>query len=112
MEQAPYGHTGLLLALEEQLYPVQTIVLRCEADALPDWHQRVGEPYAPRRLVFAIPNGARGLPGALAERRPQGRAVAYVCEGTRCSPPVTSLAALRETLEQSEASLRSTAAGG
>ncbi|MCA1804141.1 MAG: hypothetical protein LC646_01990, partial [Xanthomonadaceae bacterium] len=80
-------------------------LLRCAADALPDWHQRAGEPYAPRRMVFAIPNDARNLPGALAERRPQGRAVAYVCTGSHCSAPITSLAQLRATLEQSEAHL-------
>ncbi len=105
IQNGPYGHTSLLLALEETLFPVQTILLRCEADALPDWHQRAGEPYAPRRMVFAIPNDARDLPGALAERRPQGRAVAYVCAGSHCSAPITSLAQLRETLEQSEARL-------
>jgi uncharacterized protein YyaL (SSP411 family) len=103
ISNSPYGHTSLLLALEETLFPVQTILLRCAADALPDWHQRAGEPYAPRRMVFAIPNEARDLPGALAERRPQGRAVAYVCEGSHCSAPITSLAQLRATLEQSEA---------
>ncbi len=111
IENAPYGHTGLLLALEEQLFPVQTIVLRSSADALPDWHQRAGEPYAPRRMVFAIPNDAKGLPGALAQRKPQGQAVAYVCEGTHCSAPITSLAALQQTLEQSEARLARPAAG-
>jgi uncharacterized protein len=105
IQNGPYGHTSLLLALEETLFPVQTILLRCAADALPDWHQRAGEPYAPRRMVFAIPNDARDLPGVLAERRPQGRAVAYVCTGSHCSAPITSLAQLRETLEQSEARL-------
>ena len=103
VQDAPYGHTGLLLALEEQLFQVQTILLRCAADALPDWQRRAGEPYAPRRMLFAIPNEARDLPGALAERRPQGRAVAYVCAGSQCSPPITRLAQLRATLEQSEA---------
>ncbi|MCW9058514.1 MAG: thioredoxin domain-containing protein [Gammaproteobacteria bacterium] len=105
IQNGPYGHTSLLLALEETLFPVQTILLRCAADALPDWHQRAGEPYAPRRMVFAIPNDARDLPGALAERRPQGRTVAYVCTGSHCSAPITGLAQLRETLEQSEARL-------
>jgi uncharacterized protein YyaL (SSP411 family) len=105
IQNGPYGHTGLLLALEETLFPVQTILLRCAADALPDWHQRAGEPYAPRRMVFAIPDDAHDLPGALAQRKPRGQAVAYVCTGSQCSPPLTSLAQLCASLEQSEARL-------
>ncbi len=103
VESSPYGHTGLLLALEEQRFPLQIIILRCAADALPDWHQRAGEPYAPRRMVFAIANDVSDLPGSLAQRKPQGTAVAYVCEGNQCSPPITQLASLMQTLEQSQA---------
>ena len=103
MENGPYGYTGLLLALEEQLNPVQTIVLRCDAAALPDWQQRAGEPYAPRRMVLAIPNDAAELPGALGLREARGSAVAYVCSGGQCSPPISHLAELMQTLEQSQA---------
>ena len=103
MENAPYGHTALLLALEEYLNPVQTILLRCDADAIEDWHHRAGEPYAPRRMVFAVPNDARNLPGSLAEREPRGKAVAYVCSAMSCSRPIDSLAELIEFLKQSEA---------
>ena len=47
-------------ALEEQVTPPQTLILR-------------------------------GAPGVLAHCRPQGEAVAYLCQGGRCSAPITTL---------------------
>ena len=50
--------------------------------------------YAPRRMVFAIPDDATGLPGALAAKAPREGTVAYLCEGPQCSAPVDDLARL------------------
>ena len=99
LQDSPYGHTGLLLALEETLYPVETVVIRGERD-LQAWQAAAGAGYAPRRMVFAIPDSATGLPGLLAERTPaaNGGGVAYVCSGTSCQPPVTDLEALQREL--------------
>lgn len=100
MQQGPYGHTGLLLALEEQLNPLQVIVIRGRPDALAEWQSAVAGDYAPRRLLFTIPDDATGLPGLLAERRPMDTTVAYVCSGMSCRPPVTSLMELETLLNQ------------
>jgi hypothetical protein len=89
----PYGHASLLDALEEQLPPGETVVLRGRGEALTDWHRRAVGRYAPRRLTVAIPEDARDLPGLLAERRPRGEVVAYVCAGLQCSAPITDRAA-------------------
>jgi uncharacterized protein YyaL (SSP411 family) len=99
LQDSPYGHTGLLLALEETLYPVETVVIRGGRD-LPAWQATAGAGYAPRRMVFAIPDNATGLPGLLAERTPaaSGDGIAYVCSGTSCQPPVTELATLQREL--------------
>jgi len=56
--------------------------------------------YAPQRLCFAIPTEANNLPGILAERKPQGAAVAYLCTGYQCSAPITSLAELTTALAE------------
>jgi hypothetical protein len=93
MQQSPYGHTGLLLALEEYLYPVETIVIR-GTENLKTWHQAVGRGYAPRRMVFAIPDSCESLPGLLEDRKAAPGGIAYICEGTSCQPPITSLAEL------------------
>ena len=39
-----------------------------------------------------------GLPGVLAHCRPQGEAVAYLCQGGQCSAPVTTLDGLASAL--------------
>jgi hypothetical protein len=58
--------------------------------------------YAPRRLIFAIPDDASELPGALAERAPRpGETIAYRCVGTHCELPVTTWEALAGQLADS-----------
>jgi uncharacterized protein YyaL (SSP411 family) len=103
LERAPHIHGALLLALEEYLQPPQTLILRGTPEELSQWLERVNRAYAPRRLALPIPNDAQGLPGLLAERRPDGPAVAYVCHGTTCLPPVKSLTDLKAHLRRSEA---------
>jgi uncharacterized protein YyaL (SSP411 family) len=88
MQQSPYGHTGLLLALEETLNPVTTIIIRGD-ELLKDWQEAVGKDYQPRQMVFAIPDACTGLPGLLNERKPAPGGIAYHCKGTRCQPPIT-----------------------
>ncbi len=97
LQQSPYGHTGLLVALEEALYPPETVIIRGEG-ALSEWHSAVGRGYTPRRMVFAIPDRCQPLPGLLAERKAAPGGIAYICAGTSCQPPVTSLEQLRSQL--------------
>ena len=98
IEQNAYACTALLTAAEEQLFPGQTVVLRGHGETLESWRRACAQPYAPRRLVFAIPASAVDLPGLLAERRSQNEAVAYVCTGTQCAAPVHTLAELTAAL--------------
>ena len=97
LQQGPYGHTGLLLALEEYLYPPETLIIRA-GDEMKVWQDGVSRGYAPRRLAFCIPDDAENLPGLLAERRKHNGDVAYLCRGTSCLPPVTSVEQLRQQL--------------
>ena len=94
LQQGPWGHTGLLLALEEYLYPPQILVVRAPERELGAWRQAVGRGYAPRRLAFFIPDQATALPGLLQQRTPREGGVAYLCEGTYCREPLTSPAEL------------------
>lgn len=91
LERYPEGHSTLLLALEELLTPPQLVVVRGSVADLPQWHELVNRGLNPHRLAFCIPNDARELPGLLGERTAAATAVAYVCEGTQCRAPVTSL---------------------
>jgi len=103
LDRVPHAHTALLIAGEEHLDPPVSVVLRGAPEVLAPWKARCDARYAPRRLVLAIPADEPELPGLLAERTPRGDAVAYLCEGQTCGEPITTLEALDEALQASEA---------
>jgi hypothetical protein len=98
LTQQAHAHASLLIALDEYLAPPQLIILRGDARQLPLWQAACGRGYAPRRMTLAVPSDASELPGLLAQRRPQGAAVAYICTGHVCRTPVTALDALPAAL--------------
>jgi uncharacterized protein YyaL (SSP411 family) len=50
-------------------------------------------------MVFAIPADTPRLPAAIAAKRAQGQAAAYLCTGTSCSAPFTRLEDLERALD-------------
>ena len=95
LDEYPHGHVSLLTTLEEYLEHPEIIVIRGATDEIARWRDSASKIYAPRRLVFAIPDDEAGLPGALDDRKPvDGETVAYRCLGTHCEMPVTSWEAL------------------
>jgi uncharacterized protein len=94
----PQAHTSLLLALEEFVRPTEIVILRGDAGSIDAWQGELAKVYAPRRVVLAIPADAEDLPPALRDKTPQAGAIAYVCRGTTCSAPITSLSALTQNL--------------
>jgi uncharacterized protein YyaL (SSP411 family) len=102
ISEVPHGHVSLLTALEEYLEHPEIIVIRGADDEINRWRDSAAKVYAPRRLVFAIPEDETGLPGALADRRAMdGETVAYRCLGTHCEMPVTTWEALAAQLVES-----------
>jgi uncharacterized protein YyaL (SSP411 family) len=91
LQRHPHAHPSLLDALEEILAPIETVVIRGDAAEAARWARELSALYAPRRIVLAIPEDAADLPAALADKRSESGAIAYVCEGTTCGPPVRSL---------------------
>ena len=97
IEQYPHAHASLLAALEELLNPAEIVILRGESAQIENWQRELAKVYSPHRLVLAIPAEAGDLPAALAEKTARGTAVAYICRGSTCSPPIASLdEAIRE----------------
>ena len=95
----PHAHSALLNAVEESLYPTETVVLRGQQAALSEWSKVLSTEYAPRRLVLAIPENATFLPGSLAGyEMPAAGVNAYVCGAGRCLAPISALAELQECL--------------
>jgi uncharacterized protein YyaL (SSP411 family) len=94
LERYPHAHAALLVALEEHIDAPEIVVIRGSQQDAVQWRDSLSALYAPRRLVFAIPQDAQNLPAALAEKPPMATTVAYICRGTTCSEPVRSLSAL------------------
>ena len=101
MDEYPHGHVSLLAALEEFVEHPEIVIIRGPQDEIDRWRDSAAKVYAPRRLVYAIPADAAGLPGALADRAPlEGQTVAYRCLGTHCEMPVTTWEALAAQLSR------------
>jgi uncharacterized protein YyaL (SSP411 family) len=100
IESMPHGHASLLVALEETLFPGQTVIIRGTEPAITHWQEQAAQPYAPRRFTLTIPATANRLPGELNARVPQGDAVAYLCKGNTCSAPVTDPESFKESLTE------------
>ena len=98
MEKYPQAHTSLLTALEELLHPPEIVILRGGARDHRAWRRELARLYAPRRMVLAVPADAPDLPPALADKPPEGEAVAYVCRGSVCGEPIGSFPELTEAL--------------
>jgi uncharacterized protein len=107
MERYPRAHLTLLAALEDYLEPLQIVIVRgAAADETRRWASSLGADHSPCRLIFAIPSDAADLPPAIAAKRiggdrVAGDPVAYVCTGTSCSVPLTSLEEARRMLIRS-----------
>ena len=97
LSEFPHGHVSLLEALDDYLHHPVIVVIRGERDALVDWQTGANALYSPGRLVFAIPDDAADLPGALADRRAGDTTIAYRCTGTHCDAPTTDIAAALQT---------------
>ena len=89
IESMPHGHASLLVALEETLFPCQTVIIRGTEPAITDWLQQATRGYAPRRFTLAVPATVTALPGQLQLRLPEGNIVAWLCSDSSCSAAVT-----------------------
>jgi hypothetical protein len=99
IERYPSGHATLLQALDEALEPPEFVILRGAAQVIEPWRRELAMVYAPRRVVLAIPGGAQDLPAALATKAaPAEGGLAYVCRGSVCGAPLTSLPELAAAL--------------
>jgi len=89
----PHAHPSLLMALEEQLDPACTAILRGPHPAADEWHDRLVRQYLPRALILAIPENVHGLPAPI-DKPAAPIATGWVCRGMTCLPPETEFEAL------------------
>jgi uncharacterized protein YyaL (SSP411 family) len=100
MREHPQGFAMLMVALEEQLEPPATAILRGAESALAEWSQAMTREYLPSTMVLALPSGLRDLPPVL--DKPASESVnAWLCRGVTCLPPIDSVEALRKACKGS-----------
>ncbi len=102
LTESPAGHSSVLAALSALAAPPASVLLAGDAGTCADWQRTLERTYRPGVRVFNL-GGLRHVPQALVKGTvPAAGAVGWVCVGTACLPPVTTVGAV-------EAALRSTA---
>jgi len=94
LARAPGGCSTLLGALEDLQAPPASVLLAGDVALCAQWQRALEEAYRPTTRVFNLA-GAGALPPALAKGPvPADGAIAWVCRGTHCLPPVRALSGL------------------
>ena len=91
LSEHPISHCSMLSALQDYIKPPELIILRGSQAAMRDWQQPCIDHYLPFTHLFAIPEDAI-LPASLSSKKAMDSVSAYICEGTRCQPPLTNFA--------------------
>ena len=95
---SPGGYSTLLCALEDVLAPPSTVLLAGDPAACAAWQRALENDYRPTTRVLKLA-GAGEIPGALVKGPAAAAgATAWVCQGTRCLPPVVELPELLRLL--------------
>ena len=96
----PAGFAAMAVALEEQLEPPATVILRGGETALREWQADLAREYLPATLLLAVPEGARDLPAPLDKPARPGAVNAWVCRGVICLEPIPELSMLIRTCKE------------
>jgi uncharacterized protein YyaL (SSP411 family) len=96
LDNNPAGYSMLAIALMEHLAPPRTLLLRGTVDEARNWHASLASRFIPDLMPLAIAQ-QRGLPPAIDKPLIPSPA-AWLCEGTRCSPPMADLTTLADAL--------------
>jgi uncharacterized protein YyaL (SSP411 family) len=90
LAQSPGGHATLLAALEDALAPPSSVLLAGDHGACAEWQRALEHTLRPAVRVYNV--GGASPPAALAKGPiPASGAVAWVCRGTHCLPPIGTL---------------------
>ena len=87
----PHACCEMLLALGEFLDPPAHVVVRFrDAGEASTWRSAL-EPTARSIDAYFVPADAPGVPGVLAQQQTSSPIAAFLCKGTACDPPLTTL---------------------
>jgi uncharacterized protein len=98
LAQSPGSQSTLLVALDRLRVPPSAILVDGDAAQARVWHRSLERDYRPDVMVIDIA-GAADVPAALRKgRSPAGGAVAWICRGMHCLPPVTDFGGIEKAL--------------
>jgi len=100
MRDYPAGFAAMAIALEEQLRPSATLILRGSREALGRWQTELAREYLPETLVLGIPDGMPGLPPVLDKPQRAGAVNGWLCRGVTCLEPIGDLLVLKNTCKE------------
>jgi len=90
----------MIFALEDALMPPPIVILDGERTTCAAWQRALERTLRPAVRIFDV-SGAAELPPPLAKgHRPAEGAVAWICAGASCLPPVTDLPEVERELQR------------
>ncbi len=98
LAQQPSGYSTLLTALEDLEAPPPSVLLAGDPREATEWHRTLERRFRPNVRVLNLA-GVEWPPSALVKgKKPERGAVAWVCKGTSCLPPIASIADVEKAL--------------
>ena len=98
LAESPSGHSTLLSALEDLEAPPTSVLLAGEAEEARAWQQTLERGYRPNVRVFNLTSVDWPPPALVKGKKPARGAVAWVCRGTTCLPPIASVVDIEQAL--------------
>jgi len=94
MRDYPAGFAAMAMALEGELEPPKTLILRGRGGALGAWQAELAREYLPDTMVLGIADGLQGLPQALDKPKRAQPVNGWLCRGVSCLEPIAELPTL------------------
>ncbi|MGE5087702.1 MAG: thioredoxin domain-containing protein [Candidatus Levyibacteriota bacterium] len=95
---SPNAHVSLLTALERVERPPSTLILCGDAAQTRAWQRALEREYRPELFIIDLGTGADAPASLLKGAPPAEGAVAWLCQGTQCLPPIASLEAIESAI--------------
>ena len=100
MRAHPAGFGGMAIALDEQLAPPRTLILRGKREALASWQADLARQFFPDAMVVALADGMAGLPPLLDKPARPEPVNGWLCRGVTCLAPISDLVKLKKALKE------------
>jgi uncharacterized protein YyaL (SSP411 family) len=100
MRQYPAGFAAMAIALENELEPPATLVLRGRGEALGAWQAEFAREYLPDTMVLGIADGTPGLPELLDKPSRLQPVNGWLCRGVTCLEPIAELSTLKQACKE------------